>query len=104
MSENIYDWSAAEIQAALEAYQAAPESATVGELREAMISARDSVRAEAEAPVVTDYSREELVAICEAGVVAHEDWCDRDTARAQAELVEAAARLQFVQNLKKASR
>ena len=29
---------------------------------------------------------------------------DMDVARAQAELVEAAARLQFVQNLKKASR
>lgn len=44
MSENVYDWSPAELQAAFEAYQAAPDTATAGELREVISGALAEVR------------------------------------------------------------
>lgn len=42
---------------------------------------------------MTDYTREELIAICEAGVVPHEHWSDRDSAGAQQKLGQAWAYL-----------
>lgn len=93
MSIDVDDWSPAELQAAMKAYQSAPEDATLGEVRAAVLAARDEIRAEAAAPPKVDYTREELVAICEAGVVPHEHWHDRDSARSQQKLGQAWAYL-----------
>ena len=41
----------------------------------------------------TEYTREELLAICEAGFVPQEHWSNRDTASAQRQLGEAYALL-----------
>jgi phosphoglycolate phosphatase-like HAD superfamily hydrolase len=43
MSENVYDWTPEEIQAAFEAYNALPDTATVGETRAAIDAARAAV-------------------------------------------------------------
>lgn len=37
-------------------------------------------------PRRNDYTREELVALCERAVVAHDQWSDRDSARAHVQL------------------
>lgn len=44
MSENVYDWSAAELQAAVNAYGLLPDTATVVECREAISAALQRVR------------------------------------------------------------
>lgn len=88
--ESPLDWTPEEVSAALVAYQEAPDTATVGELRELMDCARKRVRP---APEVTSWTRDDLIGLCRDGVLPQEKWSNRDTARAQMQLGQALALL-----------
>jgi hypothetical protein len=45
-SENPYDWTPTELEAALKAYNDAPDDTTVGELRALMLAAKTQVHEE----------------------------------------------------------
>lgn len=94
MSESVYDWTPGEIEAALEAYNAAPEELTVSELRSRIDAARDAQKAASQPPSDDELSRDVLVQLCKDGLVPQALWSNRDSSSAQIKLATAGALLQ----------